>query len=167
MPVQWETSSRKLANRFPSLFSVTRSLNLNHNHNLSRRALNLRRRHTPRGDPLREQHLRQPRRHPQSHNQHARPKRKSLLGLCGVFQPRIWKKQKLVCPMEFRSRAGKAWSQVLICRKRTSISMSPVLRPGQSRKIHTQESFFWFRKPLWPIRLDAKGDTKIVFPEER
>ena len=49
-----------------------------------------------------------------------------------VFQPRIWKKQKLVCPMEFRSQAGKAWSRVLICRKRTSISMSPILRPGPS-----------------------------------
>ena len=24
--------------------------------------------------------------------------------------------------------------------------MSPVLRPGPSRKIHTQESFFWSRK---------------------
>jgi hypothetical protein len=26
------------------------------------------------------------------------------------------------------------------------MSMSPVLRPGPSSKIHTQESFFWFRK---------------------
>ena len=99
---------------------------------LSRRALNLRRRRTPRGDPLREQHLRPPRRRPESHNHHTPPKKKSLLALCGVFQPRIWKKQKLVCPMEFRSLAGKAWSRVLICRKRESISMSPILRPGPS-----------------------------------
>jgi hypothetical protein len=52
---------------------------------LSRRALNLRRRRTPRGDPLREQHLRPPRRHPESHNHHTPPKKKSLLALCGVF----------------------------------------------------------------------------------
>jgi hypothetical protein len=26
------------------------------------------------------------------------------------------------------------------------MSMSPVSRPGPSRNIHTQESFFWFRK---------------------
>ena len=65
---------------------------------LSRRALNLRRRRTPRGDPLREQHLRPPRRHPESHNHHTPPKKKRLLALCGGFQPRIWKKQKLVCP---------------------------------------------------------------------
>ncbi len=90
---------------------------------LSRRSLNLRRRRTPRGDPLRDQHLRPPRRHPRRHNHHTRPKKENLLALCGVFQPRIWKKQKLVCPMEFRSLAGKAWSRVLICRKRTSISM--------------------------------------------
>src|SRR5215510_6354586 len=32
-------------------------------------------------------------------------------------------------------------------RRRESMSMSPVLRPDPSRKIHTQESFFWFRKP--------------------
>ena len=60
------------------------------------------------------------------------PKKKRLLALCGGFQPRIWKKQKLVCPTQFRSQAGKAWSRVRICRKRTSISMSPVLRPGPS-----------------------------------
>src|SRR4029453_7916980 len=142
MPVQWETSSRKLVNRFPSLYSVSLSLSLS----LSRRALNLRRRRTPRGDPLREQHLRPPRRHPESHNHHTPPKKKSLLALAGLFQPRIWKKQKRVCPMEFRSQAGKAWSRVLICRKRTSISMSPILRLGPSLKIHIQESFFWFRR---------------------
>src|SRR5262249_30609638 len=48
--------------------------------------------------------------------------------------------------MEFRSQAGKAWSRVLIHRTMESTSMSPVLRLGPSRKIHTQESFFWFRK---------------------
>jgi hypothetical protein len=31
-------------------------------------------------------------------------------------------------------------------RARESMSMSPVLRPDPSLKIHTQESFFWFRK---------------------
>ena len=140
MPVQWETSSRKLVNRFRSLSSVSPSLNRR------RRALNLQRRRTPRGDRLREQHLRPPRRHPQRHNHRNPLKKKSLLALCGVFQPRIYKRQKLSCPMEFRSQAGEVWSRVLICRKRTSISMSLVLRPGPSRKIHTQESFFWFRR---------------------
>src|SRR5215212_5847773 len=48
--------------------------------------------------------------------------------------------------MQFRSQAGEVWSRVLICRKRTSISMSLSLPPDPSSKIHTQESFFWFRK---------------------
>lgn len=48
--------------------------------------------------------------------------------------------------MEFQSQAGKAWSRVLIHRSRESISMSPVSRRDPSRKIHTQESCFWFRK---------------------
>src|SRR5215472_8441607 len=153
MPVRWETSSRKLVNRFPSLYSVSLSPSLS----LSQRAPNLRRRRTPRGDPLREQHLRPPRRKAQLHNHHKPPKEKNLLTLCGVFQPRIWKKQKLVCPMEFRSQAGKAWSRVLICRRTESISMSAVSRPGPSRKIHTQESFFWFRK----LGYGARGTRDI------
>src|SRR6266403_621811 len=124
--VQWETSSRKLVNRFPSLYSLSLSLSL------SRRALNLRRRRTPRGDPLPEQHLRPPRRHLESDKHHNPPKEKGLLALCGVFQPRMWKKQKLVCPMEFRFQAGKAWSRVLIHQMRESMSMLLVLRPGPS-----------------------------------
>ena len=56
---------------------------------LSRRALSLRTRRTPRGDGLREQHLRPPQRRPQSGNHHTLPKKKSLLAVCGVFQPRI------------------------------------------------------------------------------
>ena len=49
---QWETSSRKLVTRFPSLYSIDRSLRLR----LSRRALGLRTRRRPRGDGLRERH---------------------------------------------------------------------------------------------------------------
>ena len=56
---------------------------------LSRRALSLRTRRRPRGDGLREQHLRPPQRRPQSDNHHTLPKKKSLLAVCGVFQPRI------------------------------------------------------------------------------
>src|SRR5262249_47721745 len=137
---RWETSLRKLVNRFPSLYSVRLSLSL------SRRALNLRRRRAPCGDPFRELRLRPQRRKAQLHNHHTSTKKKSLLALCGVFQPPISKRQKMVCPMEFRSQAGKAWSRVLIHRTRESMSMSPILRPGPSRKIHIQESFFWFRK---------------------
>ena len=43
----------------------------------------------PRGDGLREQHLRPPQRRPQSDNHHNLPKKKSLLAVCGLFQPRI------------------------------------------------------------------------------
>ena len=56
---------------------------------LSRRALNLRTRRRPRGDGLREQHLRPPQRRPQSDNHHTLPKKKDLLAVCGLFQPRI------------------------------------------------------------------------------
>ena len=56
---------------------------------LSRRALSLRTRRRPRGDGLREQHLRPPQRRPQSDNHPTLPKEKSPLAVCGVFQPRI------------------------------------------------------------------------------
>ena len=56
---------------------------------LNRRALSLRTRRTPRDDGLREQHLRPPQRRPQSGNHHTLPKKKSLLAVCGMFQPRI------------------------------------------------------------------------------
>jgi hypothetical protein len=68
------------------------SLSLNLSQNLSRLALNLPSLRTPRVDPLREQQLRPRRRHPQAHNRHNFPKKKSQLALYAVFQPRISKK---------------------------------------------------------------------------
>ena len=56
---------------------------------LSRLALSLRTRRRPRGDGLREQHLRPPQRRLQSDNHHTLLKKKSLLAVCGLFQPRI------------------------------------------------------------------------------
>src|SRR6266700_605927 len=42
------------------------------------------------------------------------PKKRSLCTPCRRIQPCPRQKQKEICPMEFRSQAGKAWSQVLI-----------------------------------------------------
>src|SRR6266581_3921195 len=57
------------------------------------------------------------------------------------------KKQEKICPMEFRSQVGKAWSQALTYRREIT-SMSALLRLGQLCEIHTQESFSGCRKFL-------------------
>src|SRR5258708_27217173 len=70
------------------------------------------------------------------------------LSLCYGLQLSQRKKQREICAMEFRYQVIKAWSQVLIHPRETTLTSAP-LRQGPRCEIHTQEKSFWCPEAAW------------------
>ena len=55
-----------------------------------------------------------------SKSHYRRSKKRSFLQSCCGLRSRL--RQKEICPMEFRSQAGKAWLPVLICQREVTLT---------------------------------------------
>src|SRR5437667_8098676 len=116
-PIRYEIFSRELTNPFRRLSS------------LSRHPFQARRRRGSLAELLPGNQTAQSRRRLHSKSHRSLLKKSSLLLLCCRLLRRLREKRREICPTEFRSPGGKAWSRVLIYRREIT-SMSALSLPG-------------------------------------